>query len=488
MRSLLLGLLAFTGLKSHFAYADKLVLLDDTKESLQARANFLSSARIIKAQYFTVDNDDLSDKSLAMILERANQGAQVQIIVDSLNNHMLREKMAAIMMTHKMSVPSHIQIREYNTFNILNPLIYTHRMHDKGLIIDNSIMISGGRNIGESYFGHKNVDSKGNVLPIYEDSDILVMESSAIDTAVKYFDNLWNSQFVSDVHLYEFSKNSLDKSLCFKQHNISDCEWKIDQRVKIVEKEERNLLSQAQNIKNGLYEVKPQQNALAYWSTKAFDVSEVEFFYDDPVGQKRDLKKPKHNIADSLYEKIRSAKQQVTIITPYFIPTAEHLKLFAELKNKKIKVHVITNGKRSNDVTPAHVGYMMERDKALDLDVDILEYNGPDTLHAKMVIIDTNQMFVGSFNWDPRSQNLNREVGIFAKIPEYSIGILTQDVETKVKRILSRSTRLGAKKMLNQDIGDLEKKDVDKLVNQIREMNGSTLFWRLIYPLIKDQL
>jgi len=488
MKSLLSSLFVIMGLNASIAHADKLVLLDDTKESLQARADFLATAKTIKAQYFTVDDDEIADRSLALLLERANEGASVQIIVDSMHNYLLREKMAAIMMTHKMNAPSHIQIREYNAFNILNPFMYSRRMHDKGLIIDNKVMISGGRNIGNGYFGQKKFDSKGLVLPIYEDNDILVMESNAINTAIKYFDDLWNSQFVSEVKLYEFSKDSLDKTLCHRQYNISDCEWKIDQRVKIVEKEEKNLLDEAKKIKAGAYEVKPQENALSFWMAKGFEVSDVEFFFDDPVGQKSNLTKPTHNIASQLYAKIRSAEHQVTIITPYFIPTAEHLKLFAELKNKNVKVQVITNGKRSNDVPPAHVGYVIERQKALNLDVDILEYNGPDTLHAKMVVIDTNQMFVGSFNWDPRSQNLNREVGIFAKIPEYRSGILTHDVEEKMTRIFKRSTRLGAKKMRNEEIGDLVKEDVDKLVEQIKDNNGSTIFWRVIYPLIKEQL
>jgi len=488
MKSLLSGLFVIMGLNVSVAKADKLVLLDDTRESLQARADFISTAKTIKAQYFTVDDDEVADRSLALLLERAQNGASVQIIVDSMNNHMLREKMAAIMMTHKMNAPAHIQIKEYNTFSILNPFMYSRRMHDKGLIIDNKIMVSGGRNIGSGYFGRKNFDSQGKVLPIYEDSDILVMESNAINTAIKYFDDLWNSKFVSDVKLYEFSRDSLDKTLCYRQHNISDCEWRIDERVKIVQKEEKALLEAAQKIKAGEFEIKPQANALEFWSAKGFEVSDVEFFFDDPVGQKSNLTKPTHNIASQLYAKIKSAKHQVTIITPYFIPTAEHLKLFAELKKNHVKVHVITNGKRSNDVPPAHVGYIMERQQALDLDVDILEYNGPDTLHAKMVLIDNNQMFVGSFNWDPRSQNLNREVGIFAKIPEYRSGILTHDVEEKVTRIFKRSTRLGAKKMRNDEIGDLEKRDIDKLVNQIKDNNGSTLFWRIIYPLIKEQL
>src|SRR3989338_4492803 len=97
-----------------------------------------------------------------------------------MHNLMLRETMAAVLLNLHPNKKKNIEIKEYNTFNLFRPFRYTKRMHDKGLIIDGKYMISGGRNIANGYYGVPDVTSEGEALPIYEDSDALVLESKAI--------------------------------------------------------------------------------------------------------------------------------------------------------------------------------------------------------------------------------------------------------------------------------------------------------------------
>jgi putative cardiolipin synthase len=39
-------------------------------------------------------------------------------------------------------------------------------------------------------------------------------------------------------------------------------------------------------------------------------------------------------------------------------------------------------------------------------------------LHAKTAVIDQAMVYIGSVNLDPRSENLNTELGLFARCPE----------------------------------------------------------------------
>lgn len=489
MKFLILGLI--TILSAQLAQADKLVFLDGEVESLQARLDFATDAKTIKAQYFTVDDDFVSSASIAYLMEVANKGTKVQIIVDSMHNLMKKEKMAAIMLNHKNQSNPNIEIREYNQFNPFKPFLYTKRMHDKGLIIEdkngNQVMISGGRNIADGYFG-KSPEDRGSLLPIYEDSDILVMESKSIESANQYFDDLWKSSFVKEVRLFEFSRESLDPRNCSMDSDTFQCESHISFNKKVITKEEQKLQNLANEVIAGKHDAKVNPVSILQWGKRAVIADSIEFIFDNPNGQKSDLTKPHNSIADQLYKHIAQAKKSVTIVSPYFIVTPEQEALFKKLKENNIKVRVITNGKRSNDVPSAHLGYIKERHKALEQGVEIREYNGPDTLHAKMVLIDRTKLFIGSFNWDYRSQNLNREVGIVAQLVGKKDNELTTDVYKKFSRLFLRSTKLGDQKKLNLDAGDYTQDKLDDLAAQIKNANNNILFWNLVYPLIKEQL
>lgn len=471
-------------LLAQVALADKLVFLETPEKSLKARADFIQTAQsTIDAQYFTVENDHISMASLALLKDAAKRGVKVRILIDSMHNLMLRETMAAVLLTHLNDSKSNIHIREYNQFSLLHPFRYTKRMHDKGLIVDNKVLISGGRNVGNGYYGLKNTDNQN--LTVFEDSDALVIESPAILQASKYFSDLWNSKFVDDVQLYDYSKNSLESTYCYRNDHDSSCDYQRERRLKKVIAQEKALDALIEDYKNDRL---PTKSALTNWNSLAMEVKNVDYLFDDPTKQKRNLKKPENSIADQLYRAIAKAEKSVTIVTPYFVVTPEQENLFATLQQKGVHVRIITNSVYSNDVPAAHEGYVRTRNLALKYDVKIWEYNGPDTLHAKLVLIDREYLYIGSFNWDYRSQNLNREVGILAQLPDTERNDLTNDVYMKFSRIIQRSTPLGQPHRMNMDAGDLSENELKQLAEQIRSANNDRLLWKILFPVIKKQL
>jgi putative cardiolipin synthase len=73
-------------------------------------------------------------------------------------------------------------------------------------------------------------------------------------------------------------------------------------------------------------------------------------------------------------------------------------------------VLVLTNSLRSTDGLLPQAAYLKYRRGLLRAGIDLREYKGPDTLHAKSIIVDGRVAMIGSYNIDPRSQYLNTEV------------------------------------------------------------------------------
>jgi putative cardiolipin synthase len=95
--------------------------------------------------------------------------------------------------------------------------------------------------------------------------------------------------------------------------------------------------------------------------------------------------------------------------------------------------HVITNSLASTDEPFVHAGYQRYRTEMLDLGVKLYEV-APSRIqrsknlgsfgqsigrfHAKAAAIDGELMFIGSLNFDPRSEKHNTELGLLIHSPE----------------------------------------------------------------------
>jgi len=57
------------------------------------------------------------------------------------------------------------------------------------------------------------------------------------------------------------------------------------------------------------------------------------------------------------------------------------------------------------------------------------------TLHTKAFVVDSKELFIGSFNFDPRSANINTELGVIIRSPE-----LAGEFTTAVEKALAAQT------------------------------------------------
>jgi putative cardiolipin synthase len=110
--------------------------------------------------------------------------------------------------------------------------------------------------------------------------------------------------------------------------------------------------------------------------------------------------------------------------------------MLQSLRERNVRVRVLTNSLLSTDVPAVHAGYRRYRVPLLEEGVELYEVkplpgkptprgdalkspsSGQFSLHAKAFVFDRRQIFVGSANLDPRSMHLNTEIGLMIDSPE----------------------------------------------------------------------
>ena len=140
---------------------------------------------------------------------------------------------------------------------------------------------------------------------------------------------------------------------------------------------------------------------------------------------------------------VSAAKRSVTIQSPYCVLTPEALELLGGLARRGVSVRILTNSLAASDNLKATSGYLKQRRRILDAGIRVFEFRpDPDirrrlmaatraetdkppifAVHAKTLVVDSQTLFVGTFNLDPRSAHLNTEAGILVKAPRLALEV-----------------------------------------------------------------
>jgi putative cardiolipin synthase len=341
--------------------ADVFRVLDDPGEAAQARVDVIQQARTeINALYFLARNDRVTLTALALLREARRRGVgEVRLIVDA-NFHRIPKDLLAHLREEG------VQIRVYHPLTLRHPSWIFRRMHEKVVVVDGERYITGGRNLAEAYFGL----AKKN----YVDRDVYVEGPSAAD-ADRHFKKVWSSRHVTDLS------------------------------VRVSAREKRRA---AQRLDDLLRDLEcggfVTLNTRRDWSEGQKEVDSVRFLHDPLVSENGT------RVGQQLSELIEQAKTTVVIESPYLIPSRSMIELIERKLRDGVYVLILTNSLRSTDGVLPHAGYVKYRRRLVRAGVDVREYKGPDMLHAKSAVIDGKIVLVGSYNLDPRSQNLNTEV------------------------------------------------------------------------------
>ncbi|WP_076416832.1 phospholipase D family protein [Shewanella sp. UCD-KL12] len=378
----------------------------------------------IDLQYYIYRSDDTGKLLLWHLLDAAERGVRVRILLDDLTTKRLDQGLINIASHPNIEVqlfnPSFSRglrgIEFLTGFSRMN-----RRMHNKSLTVDNSATIVGGRNIGNEYFSNnEEVD--------FGDFDLMVI-GDAVDEVSKQFDQYWNADVSYPIEA--LNTGMLPNEDLAKLGSLLELEREAFESNEYVSRLKLSQLLQ-----------QIQDNSLNwYWGE-----SEVVF---DPPKKARKQAKEEWLLAD-LSKFLSKAEKEVLIVSPYFVPTREGTKSLVQAAGLGIDITIITNSLAATDVLAVHAGYQGYRQSLLEAGIELYEVKADpkkkpkswsvssrSSLHAKTFIIDSESIFVGSFNFDPRSAHINTEMGIMFHNASFSnevvVGLKNSLPETAYK-------------------------------------------------------
>ncbi len=360
--------------------ADTACLLDTEWSAAVERARLaLETKRSLDVSTFIVGKDPFSLSSMAVLRDAARRGIAVRLLVDAQWNRLPREIEAHLL-------ASGVKIRHYHPFRLHRPLWLTRRMHDKLVVADRTTIIAGGRNVESPYFGLGRQLKRRN----YIDADVLVVGDIAL-RASDYFDRIWNSSAVRPLR-------------------------RSARNLRSAKKAEETLDKHFAWLENRIEEVRGTPEAAPPSSCR--EVGAVRFVHDPP-GKKGSGP----GVADALIELLDNARERVVIESPYLVPTREFRNSLQRALERGVSVRILTNSLSSTDNILPQAGYVGKRRWLVRQGVELWEYYGPESLHAKTAVLDGSLAVVGSFNLDPRSQRLNTELAVIVDDPTWASGL-----------------------------------------------------------------
>jgi cardiolipin synthase C len=386
------------------AHADRVKLLPNNIDALQVRVDLIQQAKEeILVEYFSIWNDERSTGGMALLLDAARRGVKVKVIMDALGSKVPKSVYSAMREKGRDANGNiNIEVKLYNPLS-LNVFKATHRTHSKLLIVDGKRMITGGRNIGDKYYSAAGRHTM-------RDLDIL-LDGKEVLKARENFMTVYNSNFVRDAHReYNLPSHLLIES-CEKP-TVRDTE-RCEKRKKLLLRRYEETLIRIQetfeDIMDDTNESGVRPNTGRDWLSDVPSGSEVEFISHQPESL---VSKSTADMNEAIVSMAMKAKRELYILSPYVIPTSFIFELFEDLISRGVSVKIITNSLYSTDSVLAQAAYQSSKERIIEMGVELYEYNGPDTAHAKAAIVDGTAVFVGTYNLDPRSAFINREVGV----------------------------------------------------------------------------
>ena len=388
--------------------------LPNSQDAFAARARLAEAAeRTLDLQYYIWEKDMTGTLLFDALRAAADRGVRVRLLLDDNNTSGLDPTLGAL------DAHPNIEVRLFNPFVIRKPRIgyvtdffrANRRMHNKSFTVDNQVTIIGGRNIGDEYFGV----AEGL---LFVDLDVMAVGPVVTDVS-KDFDRYW----------------------------ASDSCYPVDRIVPAVD------VSRIAEITAAAARVESDPAAVAYTNAlrdspfvRAIVERRLEFQWavtrmvsDDPAkGLGRAA--PEEMFPQQLKEIIGDPARHFELVAAYFLPTNTGVISFVAMAKRGVKIRVLTNSLGAADAPYVYAGYSKRRKPLLEAGVTLYEMRrlsphtgskgaGPlgssgSSLHAKTFSVDSSRIFVGSFNFDPRSRNLNTELGFVIDSPP-----LAQNIE-----------------------------------------------------------
>ncbi|MFW2437986.1 MAG: phospholipase D family protein [Arenicellales bacterium] len=402
--------------------------LSKGKDAFGARLVLMKRAeRSIDVQYFLMKPDNAGLVFTEKLMEAADRGVRVRLLLDDIFTT-VDDGYFSFMNAHP-----NIEVRIFNPisrkglylFNYIGHFSLTNRrMHNKSFIVDNQAAIVGGRNIAVEYF---QLETTGEFI----DFDMFATGPIVRDISDS-FDTYWNNE------------------LAVPMEAISG---KPDQQL--LEQDKKTVKMLMEKAGDSIYADAINSPLMRQFSADELDpyMAEARMIVDDPSKLTAEISDEHQIVATEIAQVLSEAKQEIILLTPYFIPGKSGIEFIKGLRDKGVKIVLLTNSLASNNHTAVHSAYSSYRKDLLKAGVELWEARAnasvitvesdsttltePLTLHTKGILIDRRQVFVGSLNLDPRSIDINTEMGLLIESEQLVSG-MTDNVLAHIPMIAYR--------------------------------------------------
>lgn len=404
-------------------------ILDSGDDALLARIHLIRQAtKSICVQTFIWTNDEVGRFVMYELIEAAKRGVQVRVIAD----HFVSDKDPNVV-AFLATVHPNLQIKHYrpaadrirpSKLRVMGDLVlgfrgFNQRMHNKILLVDDVAVIAGGRNIENTYYNRSTWIN-------FRDREVLVI-GPAVPEVRTSFNDFWTCRHVVP------SRELLDVATVVAQGNF----------VRYITRADFAFAGLCDREDWGAADLPLIQRTFV---DRLIRAQRVEFVADKP-GKNRALSlRGGGQITQRLAKVIGEAQHEVIAQSPYFVLGTPSRKFFTALRKQKpsLRIVVSSNSFGSTDNVMAYsANYRLRSTYIESLGLETYEFKPlPGELrtvfpayddfarraeeriakgeqeeppflciHAKSAVVDGKVAYIGSYNLDPRSANLNTEIG-----------------------------------------------------------------------------
>ena len=394
--------------------------------SLDSRVQLAQRAEeSLDVQYYHIENDETGRWFLRALRDAAKRGVRVRLLVDDLYTGG-QDALFLGLAAHK-----NVQVRIFNPFCCARDRGQTgrflaslgdisrvnHRMHNKLFIADGAMAVIGGRNVANEYYlrgaSENFIDLDafviGNVLPAME----------------ALFDRYWNSRAVYPLEAIAKTGRSKAELLTFFEEETGPAKTPAPQPLNSTDVLGYAPIADDLDVgRLGLH-----------WGSAYVFADHPDKPFESLAGDEL----LETSVTYNVLEAVGMAQREVVASSPYFVPGVKGMKFLKQLRDRGVKVTVMTNSLGSTDEPVVHTGYSRYREQMLREGVELYELSTSRVkdnkrpflfgkslgrLHAKLFVIDRKTSFIGSMNLDSRSATVNTEFGAVIDCPEIAREII----------------------------------------------------------------
>ncbi|MDI1275270.1 phospholipase D family protein [Polaromonas sp.] len=489
-------------------------LVNSAELAFTSRMALINAAqKTLDIQYYAIHADETTLRMFDALRAAAARGVRIRILLDDFNT---AGKNAQVL---KLAFERNIELRLFNPlpggrgslfFRILGALKdmdrLQRRMHNKIFVADNAVAITGGRNLGETYFGQGESTN-------FIDADVLAA-GRIVRELSRSFDLYWNNPLAYPVQSLMTAAQleamkpppAAAAAVAAPVNGETSAAAGANATGGAPAKPAKSAVRKVTALDGSVSVAEPLPDstnlALLEWtwapSTLLVDKASKIAADADDVQASQDT------TVDGLLQLMAEAKSDLLIVSPYFVPGRRMMDQLAAIRQKGVRIRVLTNSLASNDAPAAHVGYARYRKELLGLGIELYEMRAEQegtlsgfsslgstgsaggsraSLHAKIVVLDDSLLVIGSMNLDLRSQLQNSEVALV---------IRSRKLSADTTRLIEPALARGAYKVELQD-GQLvwrapEGSELKDSRTEPDASLGLKLMLTLIGPLAPDEM